>query len=178
MIVVRPLSVDELGRLAEIDRSEQVETGYRMHGATLEPYAAGWRIPNWFAVGEDHSVEAHVRSLGELAERGAFFLGAFDEDRLVGLLAWRPKLTETMDQLAFLHVSREHRRRGIASRLCDEAETAARNRGATSIYVSATPSESAVGFYRSRGFEPTSDIHLELFALEPDDIHMTKDLMA
>lgn len=42
----------------------------------------------------------------------------------------------------------------------------------TTLYVSATPSESAVGFYRSMGFAPTTEPDPRLFALEPKDIHM------
>ena len=44
------------------------------------------------------------------------------------------------------------------------------------MYVSAVPSESAVGFYRSQGFTPTQEVDEELYALEPEDIHMTKTL--
>ena len=40
------------------------------------------------------------------------------------------------------------------------------------MYVSATPSESAVGFYRSLGFEQVTAVNPQLFALEPEDIHM------
>ena len=44
------------------------------------------------------------------------------------------------------------------------------------LYVSATESKSAVGFYLSQGFVPTQDAHPDLYALEPDDIHMIKIL--
>jgi hypothetical protein len=42
--------------------------------------------------------------------------------------------------------------------------------------VSATPSRSAVGFYRSRGFQPTLDVNRELYERQPEDIHMVLDL--
>jgi hypothetical protein len=42
------------------------------------------------------------------------------------------------------------------------------------MYVSAVPSESAVGFYQSQGFEPTDTPIPTLFELEPEDIHMVK----
>jgi N-acetylglutamate synthase-like GNAT family acetyltransferase len=103
-------------------------------------------------------------------------LGAFDGDRLVGIAAFRPLLTETMAQLAFLHVSNGYRRRGIAAHLFDQVEGLARQSGARQLYVSATPSESAVGFYTSKGCVRTSTPHAELFALEPEDIHMIKPL--
>ena len=43
---------------------------------------------------------------------------------------------------------------------------------AENVYVSATPSESAVGFYKSLGFTLIAEPLPELFALEPEDIHM------
>jgi hypothetical protein len=60
--------------------------------------------------------------------------------------------------------------------LTDEMERLARAAGATAFYVSACPTESAVGFYTSRGFRPTDRPNPELLALEPEDIHTTKDL--
>ena len=50
------------------------------------------------------------------------------------------------------------------------------NRGADQLYVSAVPSESAVGFYRSQGFRLADEVHPDLYELEPDDIHMIKEL--
>ena len=44
------------------------------------------------------------------------------------------------------------------------------------LYVSAVPSESAVGFYLKQGFEPTEDVHPDLYELEPEDIHMILNL--
>ena len=52
-------------------------------------------------------------------------------------------------------------------------EALARSGGARQLYVSATPSESAVGFYRSRGFIPTVTPIPELLEHEPEDVHMT-----
>jgi hypothetical protein len=46
------------------------------------------------------------------------------------------------------------------------------------MYVSATPSESAVGFYLRHGFTPVADPLPELFELEPEDIHMARRLLA
>jgi hypothetical protein len=57
-----------------------------------------------------------------------------------------------------------------------EVERLARASGARELYVSAVPSGSAVGFYQSCGFELTDDLDSDLFAKEPEDIHMTKRL--
>src|SRR5437763_5629078 len=40
------------------------------------------------------------------------------------------------------------------------------------LYVSATPTRGTVDFYMSCGFEPLVTPDPELFALEPDDIHL------
>jgi ribosomal protein S18 acetylase RimI-like enzyme len=103
-------------------------------------------------------------------------LGAFDDAQLAGLAILRYHLSEDTAQLAFLHVSNGHRRKGAGNRLTEEVVRLARASGAKRLYVSSVPSESAVGFYRSHGFEPTRDVHPELFELEPEDIHMTKPL--
>ena len=52
----------------------------------------------------------------------------------------------------------------------------AREMGAKTLYVSATPSENTVRFYRSLGFRPADPIDPDLFRIEPDDIHMEMTL--
>jgi ribosomal protein S18 acetylase RimI-like enzyme len=102
--------------------------------------------------------------------------GAFDGDLLVGVMVYRPRLTEDMAQLVFLHVSNNYRRHGIATRLTAECIRLAQEDGAGQLYVSATPSESAVGFYQNQGFRPVQKPHPELYELEPEDIHMIMKL--
>jgi N-acetylglutamate synthase-like GNAT family acetyltransferase len=60
--------------------------------------------------------------------------------------------------------------------LVEEAIAQARRDGAERLYVSATPSESAVGFYLEQGFAPVKEPLPELYELEPEDIHMVKFL--
>ena len=50
----------------------------------------------------------------------------------------------------------------------------ARNRGDTTMVVSATPSRNTVRFYLHRGFEPTAEPLPELYYLEPEDVHLQK----
>jgi hypothetical protein len=58
----------------------------------------------------------------------------------------------------------------------DLACAAARERGARLLYISATPSDSAIGFYTSCGARPAARVDPELFALEPEDIHLALPL--
>jgi GNAT superfamily N-acetyltransferase len=125
----------------------------------------------------EHSFGQMIRGAEELLELDGTAIGAFDGDRLAGIAIYRPRLTETMGQLGLLHVSSSHRRQGIASCLFAEVLSLAHRDGAAALYVSATPSESAVGFYMSKGFLPTDTPHPELLAEEPEDIHMILQLL-
>ena len=64
----------------------------------------------------------------------------------------------------------------IATQFLDKVVRLAKASDATGLYVSATPSGSAIGFYRHHGFELVDRPHPALYALEPKDIHMVKPL--
>jgi len=165
-----------LVRIREIDRSEHVTTGYVVEDGRLRAQAVDWRVPRWPAEGDGFSVEAIVSGLQPILEDGGVLLGAFDGPLLVGFAVLRYRLAERMAELASLFVSRAYRRRGIASRLTARVAQLARADGADELYVSATPSESAVGFYLSQGFRLAEEVNEELYALEPEDVHMIKTL--
>jgi ribosomal protein S18 acetylase RimI-like enzyme len=176
MIEIKRMKNSDIDRIAEIDRSEHVTLAYAYRKGALEAEEVDWQIPRWRTSGPEHSVQALVEFLSPMLDDGAALWGAFDWDALVGVMVYRPRLTDTMAQLAFLHVSNSHRRQGIAGRLAAECMRLAQADGAERLYVSATPSESAVGFYLSQGFQPVDRPLPELYALEPEDIHMFMQL--
>jgi ribosomal protein S18 acetylase RimI-like enzyme len=177
MIEIKRMDKSQLGRIAELDRSEHVTLGYAYRDGKLEAEKVDWQVPRWFADDRpQHSVPGNVRDWFPYLEVGGTLWGAFDGDLLVGIAIFRPGLTETIAQLVVLHVSKDYRRRGIATRLTEEAIRQAGEDGAQQLYVSATPSESAVGFYWRQGFRPVERPHPELYALEPEDIHMIMTL--
>jgi ribosomal protein S18 acetylase RimI-like enzyme len=176
MIQIKQMASSDVGRIAEIDRSEHVTLGYSIQDGKLVAEEVDWQVPTWSIEGPEHSVQSMVEFLSPFVANGATMWGAFDGDPLVGVMIYRPRLTEDMAQLIFLHVSNGHRRRGIATRLTAECMRLAREDGATKLYVSATPSESAVGFYQKQGFRPVDKPHPELYELEPEDIHMIMKL--
>ncbi len=73
-------------------------------------------------------------------------------------------------------MSRDSRRTGIAGRLVAELRAETLRRGARRLYISATPSESALGFCLSLGAEPAAPVDEWLFALEPEDVHLVLGL--
>ena len=176
-ITIRELPSEDLARLAEIDRTEHITLGYQCRDGVLASAPVDWRVPRWNPdPAHAFSVAAHIRAAAPVFAAGAVLLGAFDGAALVGLGLLRHRLTDGTAQLAFLQVGSGHRRRGVGALLTAEMIRRARERGARTLYVSATPSESAVGFYTSQGFRPAGEVNRELFELEPEDIHMTRPI--
>lgn len=175
---VRRLGIDDVGLIAGIDRSEYVEVEYTVvEGRLIERPVSMTDIPPWDPVGTGpYSVAAMVAFCEPLVAGGAVLLGAFDGDSLLGLAVVDGSFEPPMAWLAFLHVSRPHRRRGAASALWDASVEVAAEAGAESMYVSAVPTGSAVGFYLSRGCALADPVHPALYAKEPDDIHLVCSL--
>jgi predicted N-acetyltransferase YhbS len=173
VIEVRVLPADRLSAIAEIDRSEHIDTIFEVRAGNLSSRAVDIDVPRWNLEGVDpHSVGAFRDDLAPILERGATLLGAFDGDDVVGVAIVEGRFDGDMAWLAFLHVSRTYRRLGVGSALWAEAIDLARMAGARSIYVSATPSGSAVGFYLARGCKVVTVPNDELYAAEPEDVHM------
>jgi GNAT superfamily N-acetyltransferase len=168
--LLRPLARDEIGLVWTIDRSEMIETVYRLEGGALVPRALRLDVRGWPPGEAERYGPLHQACF----DRGGTFLGAFEDDRLVGaaVLDTVP-LGARGDQLQlpFLHVSRDHRGRGLGTRLFEEMRGLARARGARYLYVSATTTENTVRFYQRRGCVLAPEPDPELLALEPEDIH-------
>src|SRR3954447_1866996 len=172
---VRRLEPIDVALVALIDRSEHVEAQYRIEGGRLvEAPVLMADIPPWDPDGSgEHSVASHAAFCASVVASGAALLGAFDDDgELMGLATVHPTFEPGLAWLATLHVSRRHRRRGAASALWDTGAALARDAGARALYVSATPTGSAVGFYLARGCRLADPVHPTLYAQEPEDIHL------
>ncbi|MFM1654649.1 GNAT family N-acetyltransferase [Brevibacillus sp. B_LB10_24] len=175
MVSIIPMKRENSYKIREIDRSEKIELIYKCTGGVLEEIKAGHECPNW---DEDHYQEIIGRFEDELAKGGTAF-GAFDGDTLVGfgVLAhtFRGSKNDQL-QLDLMYVTRAYRRQGIGRRIFGALSAVAVNKGAKSLYISSTETESAVKFYASCGSAITTEIDAELFEKEPYDIHMLKKL--
>ena len=163
----------EIERLAELDRSEHITHAYKVRHGVLTRIKVDWDVPNWSPEGEgEHSLFQQLAFCRSHLEQGGVLLGAFKEDLLAGVAVVRPQIQEDMAQLAFLHVSKRFRRQGIAKKLFQHACEIACSAGVHHLYVSATPSGSAVDFYLARGCRLAETVDPDLYALEPEDIHL------
>jgi len=172
--VVRELGIDDVRLIALIDRSEHVDVEYCVtDGVLTERPVTVADVPRWDVDGNGPFSVAHQIEFCSAAVRnGALLFGAFDDNELKGLAAVDPWFEPGMAWLAYLHVTRPARRRGAATALWAEAARRGRAAGAERMYVSATPTGSAVGFYRRQGCQLANPAHPDLYAKEPDDIHL------
>lgn len=168
---IRRLSENDLRLAQGIDVSEDGQSLYRYINGELTTEPREWHRPAWDA----RQWEDKITTWAEVL-RWDVVIGAFDGATLVGMASLRYRLTETVAQLVSLHVSRAYRRHGVATRLLQELIRMARQSNARELYVSATESESAIGFYTRHGFAPTAHVNQRLYDFEPEDIHMTLSL--
>jgi GNAT superfamily N-acetyltransferase len=172
---VRAMGREELKRIRDIDRTEDVRALYRIVGGRMMKEIKHIDVQPWTSA----QCDAHVAWQEYELSKGGVLLMAFEGDEFLGLavLGNRPVGGDPKTaQLVFLHVSRPHRRKGVASALVAEAVREARMRNRKRLYISATPSESAVGFYTSKGARLAEKPDPGLFAKEPEDIHLILDL--
>ena len=175
MIDGRLLSRDELERIWEIDRSELIEAVFRLVDGTLVLMPERHDVKGW-PPGE---AEKYKPILYDCFDRGGWFYGCFDDRTLVGVAVLDSRFIGSAKkqlQLAFLHVSRGYRGTGLGRRLFGLAALEARERGANGLYISATPSQHTIQFYMRLGCTLAPEPDPELFALEPEDIHLECDL--
>jgi GNAT superfamily N-acetyltransferase len=167
----RRLGRGELDLLWTIDRAEVVERIYELRDGELVLRPDFFDIRGWPPGDREKSEPAHLASF----DRGGVFLAIFDGSRLAAAAVVDTKRlgpAGDLVQLSFLHVGREHRGRGLGVELFEAARAIAADLDAEGVYVSATPSEHTIDFYRRRGCRVTNAPDPELLALEPDDIHL------
>lgn len=175
MIEGRGLSRDEIREIWQIDRSELIEAIYYFVNGTLILKPEHHDAKGW----PPGDAEKYTPILEACYDRGGWFYGLFDNQKPVGVAVLESRFVgkgKDQLQLIFLHVSSNYRDNGFGKRLFILAANEARKRGAHRLYISATPSEHTINFYLRLGCTVASEPDPELFALEPEDIHLEYDL--
>ncbi|MCC6445024.1 MAG: GNAT family N-acetyltransferase [Armatimonadetes bacterium] len=174
-IILRLLAKDEILRLHEIDRAEIVERCYHIRQGRLALEPEYYDIQGY---SPDH-LERLIASLQTLHDGGGSVCGAFDGPVIAGMAALENRFRGAKRDclnLAYLIVSQPYRGQEIGKALVERVIEQARRMGASRLYVSATPSENTVRFYTAMGFGPAPMVDEELYALEPEDIHMERGI--
>ena len=144
----------------EVDRLESLWLALHHHHQAVSPHLGPF-------VEDAASWQVICGLLAESADDG-LLLGAFDGDRIVGLVSaaiydvrtlpsysdtWRTG--ERVGEIKFLVVSTKARSRGVGAALTAAVDHALAERGVQDAFVGAiAPNEGAIRFYQARGFRP------------------------
>lgn len=168
---IRLFRREEIPLIWQIDRREIVENIYYLENGELLLKPDYFDIQGW-PPGE---AEQYTPILLDCYDRGGTLWGLFEKDVPVGVVILECKFIGSRQdslQLKFLHVSRDFRNQGLGKRLFDLAVAKAGALGAKKLYISATPSENTINYYLKLGCVLAKEMDPELFALEPEDIHL------
>lgn len=171
VLTTRSLQRNEVEKIWQIDRREVIDNVYSLENGVLVLHPEHFDMQGW-PPGE---AAIYTPILLDCFDRGGWFCGVFDNDQLVAVAVLESKRIGSINdqlQLKFLHVSRDYRGLRLGKHLFDLARQAATSRGATQMYISATPSEHTINFYLRQGCVVTAKVDPDLFALEPEDIHL------
>jgi len=162
---------EEIKQVWEIDRSEVIENIYYLENDALVLKPEYYDMTGW-PPGE---AEIYSPILADCFETGGWFHGIFEGSKLIGVAVLDNRfIGKNCDslQLKFLQVSNTNRKNGYGKKLFELARIKAREKGASRLYISATPSENTINFYLKRGCTISPEPDPKLLELEPEDIHL------
>ncbi len=171
MLTGRELTRAEVPHYWDIDRREVIDNIYYFENGGLVLKPEHYDMHGW-PPGEP---ELYTPLMLDCFDRGGWFYGLFDGERLVAAVILENKFIGThkdLLQLKAMHVSCDYRGQGLGRQLFEMARAKARERGAKGMYISATPSEHTIKFYMGLGCVVTPTPDPDLFALESGDIHL------
>lgn len=165
------LQRQQLDLLWQIDRSEIIDTLYRLQGGELQPYADYYDVRGW----DPHDRETYTPIHEACFDRGGVFFALFERNEIVAAAAVDTELRgpdRDLRQLLFFYVSARRRGQGLGKTLFGHCLRQARQDGAAGLYVSSIPNKRTVDFYLAQGCRLLAVPDAELFAREPEDIHL------
>ena len=165
------LRLDEIPLIWQIDRREGIENVYYLRAGKLVLESEYYDMQGWPPGEAEHSTPI----LLDCYERGGRFWGAFENDKLIGTAILESRFNGSKHdtlQLKFLHTSHDYRKQGLGTSLFNLTVEKAKALGAKKLSISATPTEHTVNYYMRLGSVLAAEIDPELFALEPEDIHL------
>jgi GNAT superfamily N-acetyltransferase len=174
-ISFRTLNPDDVLKFATIDRSEVIDGRYRVVEGELVCDPHHHVVTGWYP----SEIPDHINGIQRAITNGGAAFGAWHEGSLVGITALVVDGVggdPTVLQLEPLQVSAPWRKQGIGKRLTSMVAGAARARRARFVYISSIPTRNTVDAYLRMGARLASPPDPELFAREPEDIHLVLPL--
>jgi predicted N-acetyltransferase YhbS len=168
---IRALRRNEIEKVRNISRNEVVEQVYYFVDGKLILRDEFYDVKGWNV----SELDRCIVHLYDIYDRNGTLFGAFVKDRLVGVSVLDSEFIgkgKDQLQLYFHQVDSSCRHRGVGGRLFRNVVVKAKELGAKSLYVSATPSKNTIDFYLHMGCRLASEVNPKLYDLEPKDIHL------
>lgn len=163
------LQRQQLDRLWDIDRSEIIDTLYRLQDGKLQAYPDYYDVRGW----DPHDRETYTPIHEACFDRGGAFFARFEGEEIVAAAALdtEPRGPQRIcaSCCSFTSARANAARAGQAT--VSTLRQAAQE-GAAGLYVSSIPNKSTVDFYLAQGCRLIERPDAELFAREPEDIHL------
>lgn len=108
---IRAVKRNEIEEIRIIDRSEIINQIYYYKNSKLILKNEYYNVTGW----EPNNIERNINNLYELYDRGGSFLGLFQEERIVGIVALECKFIGSNNnqlQVVFLHIDKNYRKKG------------------------------------------------------------------
>ncbi len=156
-ITIRPFGLDEMESIQAIDRSVEQTAEYRVEptsdavGLVLKrrPLLAPVPMAGW-AEGE---LAARLEQWRQSVKQGATPIGAYEEDRMVGMALLSETLFDETAELQAFFIASRFRQGPAATKLLSAVEDQAREQSATTVFLFITlTSAQAIDFYLDSGF--------------------------
>lgn len=170
-IVYQNLDAGNLDRIREIDREEDISGIYEHHDGKLVLISQEIYVKAF----PKEELNEIIQRQHKLLNEGGEVIGAFHENMLVGVVSIENKRRGRLIEyckMDILYLSKQFRGLGIGHNLIEKSKVIARQFGATKLYISATPSKNTVDFYLKHHASLVEEVDEELFAMEPNDIHL------
>jgi predicted N-acetyltransferase YhbS len=168
---IRELTRSEVPYIWQINRREVIENVYYLENGELVLKHEHYDMHGWPAGEPEH----YTSILADCFDHGGHFWGAFSGELLIGAVVLENRFIGSAKdtlQMIFLHVSNNYRKQGLGKKLFLLAAEKALELEAKKLYISAISSENTINFYLNLGCVLATEIDAELYALEPEDIHL------
>jgi GNAT superfamily N-acetyltransferase len=170
-IIFRELKEEEIDKIALLDRSEEIFELYEYHKGNLVLKPHRETVIQF----DTTELEEMIIRQKKIQKDGGYIVGAFDQDELAGVASvekTKRGIASNYCKMDILYVSRNYRAMKLGYKLLEECKKTAKEFGAQSLYISATPTKNTVDFYLKNSAILTTELDTELYKLEPDDIHL------
>ena len=177
-MVVKKLTLDDCHprMLAKFNRYQETRPWWQKIDGEWVLKDDSLHIDDWDIMRKTKEIEEYINVL----QKKGIIIGAYNDENLIGVSVIPNRfwgINNDYLQLDAMHVSWEYRGKGIGRELFQSSCAAAREMGASRLYISAHPSKETQAFYYAVGCYDVTEVIQELLERQPLDRHLEYDLV-